>query len=227
MIKERVLVVMFGMVLVLTGCATISTYQTAKTIPQNAVQFGVGLGYGSFNSWFGKRIGIEFPFYAAEIWTRYGILKHWDAGIKIGFPAGGIIDTKVQILENEPFDFALGIGYSQLDMTDGGDEAKIQDVHIPFYLSKGFNQHIAVYFSPKLILRTATATSGESEDGEKIKEKISQTYYGLGIGFSINPSSTIQIMPEYSMVIDKEDSDNYIRQFGVGIGIRFGGEKEK
>jgi len=111
-------------VMLICGCASISTFQTARTLKPGKTQKGFAITAGNpriSESW-GAGVVQEFQVERSpilpwpEFWFRKGLSENLDWGIKTRGPFfGAIADLKYQFLSDEsPWQVAgsLGLGFS-------------------------------------------------------------------------------------------------------------------
>lgn len=162
------------------GCVSMSSLQTARTIPQGATQQTVGGGvYNSKMNVGAVQSETNLPY--IEYSYRHGFTNDFDAGFKITFIGAYAADAKYQIYTNDKLAFSAGagLGYMSYKVSAGADdqEVKFLDLQVPLYLSYDFTPGFTLYTSPKYILRKISGSTTDSEGitgltlGTKIGEK--------------------------------------------------------
>ncbi len=153
------------------GCANMSTLQTAKTLAPSEGRVLVGGGYyaspdldAEASDATGAEASLKMPY--AEVGYRHGIVDDVEAGLKVTMPGTVAVDGKYQLLEQGGLALAtgLGVGYLSLSSGEGADEVKstILDVQVPLYASYDVGDYLAVYTSPKYLLRSVSGDGGSS-----------------------------------------------------------------
>jgi len=152
------------------GCANMSALQTAKTMPAGDGRVLVGGGYyasPSVNEGVGDVTGeeadLKFPY--LEVGYRRGIVENFELGAKATLPGTIAVDGKYQLVNTGRFALAGGLGAGYLSLSSGEGEEKtttrIIDVTVPVYASFDLGEYVALYTSPKYLLRmTSGDTSG-------------------------------------------------------------------
>jgi hypothetical protein len=222
-------------VTIICGCASISTFQSARTLKQGETQKGVGVTLGNpwiSESW-GER-GVQelrvdkspvLPW--LEFWLRKGLSQNLDWGIKTWGPFfGAIADLKYQFLSDEsPWQLAgsLGLGFSfRLESLEEG--VSFFDLYLPFYISRDLGKSCTFYISPKYIHR---ATLGAYPT---VPNRQSNAFgAGLGISFPLSSRFLIRFLPifgeldlgsimvEYDCVYEKGTVVGFTHNWGVGF----------
>ena len=190
-------------VLAMCGCASISTFQTARTLKPSESQKGVGVTVGnpriseSWGEWGVQELRVhKSPVYPwPEFWLRKGLSENLDWGIKTWGPFfGAIADLKYQFLSDEsPWQVAgsLGLGFSnRLETLEEG--FAFFDIYLPFFISKDFAKHSSFYISPKYIHRILI--TGNSELYE-LSNHCNAFGAGLGISFPLSSRFLIGFLP--------------------------------
>jgi len=183
--------------LMLGACANMSALQTAETLKPGEGEFTVGAGYVNH-----KAIGNEDSEATApymEFQYRRGIAEKFDAGAKVTLIGTAGIDAKYQLIDNPTWDLAIGTSLAYLTISSGGTvdgngdisgetKSTIIDWTIPVYISAQVSDGLALYTSPKYMLRTG-AGDALSVLGATVGAKWGQTSglmlettYGKGLG---------------------------------------------
>lgn len=189
------------LVILCTGCVSLSTFQTARVLQENESQFGAA---ASINSNYTLLIEEDSEFINTrplldfngtfEAFYRTSINNNLDIGMKAYF-VGVIIDGKYQLHDGERFAIAadLGIGYNRLS---GGDS--ILDFYPTLLMTFDLSKNVDLTFAPKIII--ARFISGPTE---------SSTLLGGTMMLRFGP-----IMPEIGYYVSEGDN---IVKFGVGL----------
>ena len=181
-----------------SGCANMSSLQTAQTLPPGDHQFVMGGGYFTMpelsqelsETTEGEDVVLRAAY--AEFMYRHGIAENFDAGIKLTLIGTLALDGKYRFVNAGGFAMATGVsvGYLRLESTEGtnGDVTNIVDVTVPLHMSFDLGESAAIYLSPKYNLRSA--------DG----------IIHLGGGtFGVRLGADIGLYLEVSYVVDLED----------------------
>jgi hypothetical protein len=185
------------------GCVSMSSIQTARTLPAETSQQSVGGGvYNSEMTIGDNTVTTNLPY--IEYSYRRGLTENWDAGLKLTFIGAYAADTKYQIFANDQWAFSAGagLGYMSYKISSGGsdEEVKFIDIMLPFYLSYDISKSWAVYLSPKYISRQQSGASSGSDGitgltiGTKIGEKS-----GVYAETSLIKSSSGDMLTQYNL----------------------------
>jgi hypothetical protein len=161
------------LLLALTGaCVNMSTLQTAKAMDPGAQRILVGGGYyaspsvdkdASESS--SSDVSLALPY--LELGYRRGIVDRVEVGAKVTVPGTVGVDGKYQLVSAGKFAVAAGLGVSYLKIetessTSGGATMKtstqLVDAIVPAYVSYDLAAPLAVYLSPKYVLRASQST---------------------------------------------------------------------
>jgi len=121
--RKHGLFAMTAAILVMSGCASFSNYQTAQYLGAGNSQFGIGLT-ATNQSVDGPEVYYEnVVYFTPEFMFRTGITETFDAGAKLylSFPfVGAVINGKYQFLDGPSLDMALdiGVGYTGVEIND-------------------------------------------------------------------------------------------------------------
>jgi len=205
-------------VTIICGCASISTFQTARTLKPGETQKGVGVTAGnpwiseSWGEWGPQKFRIDkspvLPW--LEFWFRKGLSENLDWGIKTwGLFFGAIADLKYQFLSDEsPWQVAgsLGLGFSnRLESLE--ESFAFFDFHLPFFISRDFGKHSRFYISPKYIHRVVIGAYPPCNG------------FGAGLGVSFQLSKKLSMMVEYDCVYEQGTVEGFTHNWGVGFAF--------
>ncbi len=176
-----------------SGCANLSTYQTAKTLDPGEKTIGVALSQAAINvgtdentSGFDETVTYVVP----EIFFRVGIKKNLDVGVKL-YPFAGLIDVKYQFVKKSIFNaaFDLGVSYTKLTDSFGGNsnELKFIDFYPTLLLTYHITPSINATLAPKVIVRHVSEDSVKSEITTIPGATLTLTFGGPTKGFSVMP----------------------------------------
>ena len=167
-----------------SGCVSMSTLQTARTLEEGHTRqsFGGGTYKSKSKDDTGLEIETNLPY--VEYSYRMGLVKDVDLGLKVTLIGSYAADAKYQFYSDEKFaaSTGFGLGYMSYKITSGSTEKEVKyiDAMLPLYLSYDFAKSFSLYMSPKFIYRSA---SGDATGSDQIK--------GLGIGAKIGDQSGV------------------------------------
>jgi hypothetical protein len=153
------------LVLASARCASVTNLHTAKVLEKGAHSHTIAGGVGNVDLDGGdgelasKTIAVDYMF-------RYGLTEKDEVGVKLtNLGAYAMADYKRALIEGEKFYLSAGaaLGGTQVTMSVGEEEASTTfiDIYVPVYADYWVTPTMALYASPKYILRTV---SGESSD---------------------------------------------------------------
>lgn len=232
----------------LSGCGTISTYQTGKTLPRGQFSFGIGMAGGLFRTK-SRAVGfpIELGYGAAEVMLGYGVFDFIELDAKVmaatftdseefghlsGIPAFGGGQVRVPLAQERwgfPFSLSLGTGYyagsAQSIQQDINKVETRRDLTVTkdqihtLFLSKDLKPWFTPYIAYKLVRRT-TVNRRYDHGKLTINETLVDPMHGFGSGFSFNVgrSRNTHIMLELNSVRDNDEPDKHYQKQG-GLGM--------
>jgi len=150
-----------------TACVNSSTLQTAKALDPGKQRILIGGGYyaspsldADASSTAGEDVSLKMPY--MELGYRRGIVKKVELGAKVTIPGTAGIDAKYELLNDGKFAVAAGAGFGYLKLTSGSEGAEtsstIIDAIVPVYASYDLAKALAVYASPKYVMRYTKST---------------------------------------------------------------------
>lgn len=203
--------------LLFTGCASVSTMQTAGVVPEGEIRWAIAsTGTGGE----GDTKPSADPNFEASV--RYGVAENVDIGLKLNF-LGAQLGAKYQFLRGN-FDLALDleVGY-QWVRTSGTDDpsSHVLEFQLPLLMEYHFNPYVGLSFGPKLLGIYVPKT----DDREDIW-KNSGFYVGLMIGLPLRLTDGIWFQPEfniYSNAYDEAENSFSTVLWQAGVSVFFGG----
>ena len=190
MIRRSNLLVFLCSLLLLSGCASVTTFQTPEVIEKDSSLLGAGLS-ASLNTGDSK---ILMP--AFECYARKGLTKKTDGGLKIfGLPCGfgGIVaDIKYQLFDG-PISVSGDLGASV-------SAVKVEDYQWTFA------------FYPMLLFGTDRAYVGV----RSIHTGIGKFDHIPGIFLGLSLGDTFRVMPEVSYHFIRDEDEGFFT-FGLGF----------
>ncbi len=213
----RFTLVYCGIILGLSGCFTVHTHQTAKTLGKAGFKKTIISGLNGVPNFSGEEVtyrsgGIMFPNYTYQ----YGVGEYSDVGAYLGITKmGGFF--KHQLLGDKHTKGAFSIGanaFVGLDQFLFVSSLGYIRTEIPFYLSYDFSQNISIYSSPMLAYTWVRE--------ENFYQEPSRYHYltrGLTIGFMLNLGEKCTISPEIAMQ-NLWNTRQYQFYTTIGFGIK-------
>lgn len=199
------------MVIMLAGCTSFSSYQTAQVLDpdEDEFQFGVGLTVTSFElEDDGQELDYEeIAYYKTELLFRTAVTESFDFGAKF-FLLGISVDGKYQFVDGDKLDMAvdLGFAYSGIEVDD--EPVRFIDCQPALLMTYNFQENFSVTLAPKAVIRNVT------RDGEED----TQTFVGGTLTLSFG-GKKVRILPEigYYKGEDRLGQDVSVTHGGVGI----------
>jgi hypothetical protein len=203
-------------IMFLTGCASMSTMQTARTTEKGNVGYGFGAGVVNSEIPLGTldTLKISAPF--LEVGARYGITDKLDVGAKITIIGTATVDVKYQFLGNKESKFAssVGLGGGYLSISSNDSKSKIYDAMLPIYFSYHPIDWFSLYFSPKYVFRINSYSAANNQKGLN-----SSHWYGATGGLRLGKK--VAFLAEYSYFGNSQIPQPYSQiTCGIAIGIK-------
>ncbi|MDD4993764.1 MAG: hypothetical protein PHR83_16200 [Paludibacter sp.] len=203
--KVRIFVCLF--IPVFTGCASMSTMQTARVTEKGKFDYLVGGGVVnssivgtsrivtspdtvSTTTVFSQKFYIPF----IELGMRYGILDNLDVGAKVSIIGTATLDFKYQFLgdRNSKLAGSVGLGGGYISIGVNTTKNHMYDAMLPVYFSYHPLNWISLYCSPKYVFRTTNSYNFENNyHGTTFSH-----WYGASGGIRIG--KRIAFLAEYS-----------------------------
>jgi len=161
-LSERILTLRNGKAILIplltilaSGCASLSTYQTAKTLEPGKKTIGFALSLSAINVDLGEEAAgfdetITYP--VPEIFFRVGIKENLDVGVKF-YPFAGLVDIKYQFINQPTFDLAFDLGVSYTKLSGIDSEIKLIDFYPTALLTYNVTPSGNATLAPKIIIR--------------------------------------------------------------------------
>jgi len=193
----------------LSGCAQISSLQTAKTLEKEEIIVGFSAAaYGGRSENLGASEYAPAVLPHIEVFARQGLLKNFDAGLKISSGTNIAIDGKYQFLGTTDSEFAMAIGLVFEYQYVRGFETFVSRQTLPIYFSYHPNPDFAVYAVPRFVHQFVS-------DGDN------SLFLGTNLGIKKRINNRFSIIGEASLfgVFDNrfKSSSESIYQGGVGF----------
>jgi hypothetical protein len=144
-----------------TACANYATLQEAETTPKGTSKTGVGATFTTYEVEFADEPEtVSVP--ALNVWYRRGLTDQLEAHASVWIPLGASLGVKYQLLGDRTrsgLAFSLGLDLGFLQITSGSDDREVTttivDTYVPLYVGYRLSPSLALYASPKYILRSA------------------------------------------------------------------------
>jgi hypothetical protein len=192
---HRVFVAIIPLVLlVMTGCPSLSTMQTPSTVPKGEVRFGIGLegvGYSETKS-SGSTDSVALPQF--EFSARYGVTDDIDIAAKL-YLLGAEVGGKYQFLKGD-FEAAVAPAVSYISFSAGGDSFSTTYLHLPLLLGYKLSSSFELAFGPKLLYSIVSGTSSDSTQSAATSSGFMAGGFGslqlkVGKGFWLAPEINV------------------------------------
>ena len=202
-----------------TSCASVSTMQTAGTVPEGEIRWAIA-STGTGGS--GETKASADPNFEAAV--RYGAAENLDIGLKVNF-LGAQAGVKYQFLRGD-FDLSLGFeaGY-QWVRTNGTEKPSthVIELHLPLLMEYHFNPYVGLMFGPKLLGLVRFDQDAREDIWQKDNSGL---YVGLALGLPLRLTDGIWFQPEFNIYGNAYDKagntfNNCIWQ--AGVSVFFGG----
>lgn len=169
-----------------SGCASMSSYHTARTLPKGKSEIYAAAGFvaGDFNT----TETISLPYFEAMF--RYGIINNLEAGFKYTMPGTIGADVKYRFLKaaNGKLHLAAGTGINFARIFD----ANYLDFSFPIFISYVPADIVEIYGIPKFVYRTAFGNGASLNEFGIIP--LIGTRIGKDIGVAIEAGYYISFM---------------------------------
>lgn len=201
----------------LAGCTSFSSYQTAQVLDpdEDEMEFGIGMTVTSFQLE-GDAQELDYEevsYYIAELIFRTAVSKRFDFGAKFYFslPVGLMLDGKYQFVDGEKVDMAadLGVSYCGYEVDDEG--VRFFDIQPALLMTYNFTERFSVTLAPKAIIRNIN----HGDEGDD-----TQTFVGGTLTMSLG-GKKMKIMPEIGYYKGEDRLGQDVSVIHGGIGIKF------
>ena len=148
--------------LLTSGCASVSTLQTAKTLDPQASEFSIG-GAVQKVSVLDEVLddGNLGRFVFAEVMYRRGLVENFDMGVKGAMPGNLVVDGKFQFFSQDSWVLSTGLGLGYASQMAFPAKTSIVEVIVPLYTGYDIGDKASLYLSPKYLLRYSLENKGE------------------------------------------------------------------
>jgi hypothetical protein len=204
---KKILIVVGGMYLmIITGCASMTTIHTAETLPQGGANWYVAYVPSTAplldTNFDGKADNMDFN--TIEAGLRVGLAKHLEIGAKI-YPIGMLIDGKYQFVDGTLFKGAGDLGVGYMTITSGKAKTAIFDLvpEVPLTL-RPFSWG-AFTVAPKSLIRIVSS----SNDSTKASSSSSEFLFGSTFGLKFTVGNIGSMIFEYGVFGGSYSSNHF------------------
>ncbi|MCB0667122.1 MAG: hypothetical protein KDC80_14935 [Saprospiraceae bacterium] len=209
-LPRHLLTLLSGMV-ILCGCAQLSSFQTGRTSGKGNGEAGLAISASGITDAF--ETDTRATFFVGEAYGRYGVGENFDIGLKLSTGLTGVFDFKYQFIGDKISPFAMSIGPG-IGFQGAIAETALVQLHLPVHMSYHPNEKLAVYASPRYIAQVIT---GEG----------SANYLGSSIGFESGDNVRFGLEASYFRLLNDTEVDGLgvgLFQFGGGVKFRIFGD---
>lgn len=224
-------VLLFLAVAISSGCASLSTVQTAHTLREGETKISAsaslvggavpGLTFGAVDATREaplRDVGVPLP--QAELEVRHGIAPRVDAGLKL-FLMGAGADMKFQFLQREHWDaaFVPGVSGSYVNFSDNETRRRFGEVDasLPVLFGRHIGQNSSVVIGPKVQSRY-TMNSVETPQVEGRGSRFI-LLAGATSGLHLWIGNHFSIPIELTVMRDWTESTGYSYSAGIGLAL--------
>ncbi|MEK7287229.1 MAG: hypothetical protein AAB091_01535 [Elusimicrobiota bacterium] len=240
--------VVAAVILGLSGCGSISTYQTGKTVPGGKFSFGMGMAGGLFRTKSHVNgFPTELPYGAAEVFAGYGLLDFLEINLKVmasqytakedfrelgGMPLFGGGSARLALTQERwgfPLSVAIGSAYyagsaqerrSNLDNVETLRRVTTTKDRILFVnVSRDAFSWLTLYGAWKIYHRTTLNKEWDHGNLTKQDALLDQLRgYGAGISFNVGRDRNTHIMFEVNEIRDTDEPSRHYQK-QAGLGM--------
>lgn len=198
------------MTLLLSNCASISGFQTARTTPEETVVVSPAINLAkAYDLDVDSETTNNDPLIPiVDVTARYGVTENIDIGIKINTTMQFTADMKYQFYGDQESKLALatgpGVGFFVVQIEDNFNV----NFHFPLYASYHPKENIHLYLSPRYILQLVP-------DGRL-------NYYGFNSGVLFGKRIKFGLDFGYFALEAPEDETISLNNFGATFIFPFG-----
>jgi hypothetical protein len=193
--------------LFLSGCMSLSSYQTADTIENNEVEWSASVAQSYVplsgpDEDFDDGESIVTP----EVSVRIGVGESTDIGIKL-YAFSAVFDVKHQFVKSEKYSSAFGMGLSYVSFDS---DSSFTDLYPAYYHTIYHNPQLSSTISPRVIARFYGSDDSNDDDGNVVMPGIVYT-----LDYKVK-DSRVSLRPEIGVY---KFDDYYLGHFGFGIAF--------
>lgn len=194
-----------------TGCVSLTTYQSAQTIPNNGSQFGIAASTTTISGTGLDKLGIDaagsLPSF--DIWYRKAFTDKLEVGGKF-FPIGGMVDAKYQVVDQPKLDVAVDLGIAHTSFESGNYKSSITDLYPQVLVTYTVNDWLSATLTPKLVTRIASVDDAGSTSSD------TSFIPGATVSLGIGKPGGFQFIPEFGYFVSGDASF-----MSLGAGVAF------
>jgi hypothetical protein len=183
-------------IVVLTGCASMTTIHTAETLSPGSLNYYVAYVPSSAplldTNNDGKADKMDFN--TVEVGARIGLTDHIDLGAKL-YPVGMLIDGKYQFIKGKMFKAAGDLGAGYMTISSGESKTSIVDIVPEVPLTIRPISWFAFTLAPKSLIRI----SSSSNDSTKVSSSSTEVLFGTTAGLKFTVKNLGSLIFEYGV----------------------------
>lgn len=197
----------------ISGCASVSSYQTARVLPPNDLRTVLGVTQVQTPAIESDGTLATKSYTTPEMSVQLGVFENWQFGATYTVPATARIDIKHRLYNGVNNSWAYGASVAYLAVNNNQSIAAstksfsvtVMDFMFPFYYTHDFEDNLALTLIPKYLYRKYFGVPNAG---------------GHYVGGSINLQIgiTVGVMIEFSYLHDLAGGEA-IRQFGGAIFV--------
>lgn len=204
----------------LTGCSSLSVYQSGKTLPKGVMQAGIGVGTMGDPRTVADPGDDKFTL-SGDTWLRYGFTDNAEAGVKLSIPGAYTADARYGFLNEDrkdPLSLAAGLMVARGSSGAGPIDLTLIDCMLPVYVSKDIARWLTVYAVPRYSLRYVRTTLYGGQPGS---DHFGMWGMGGGFMFNVGPAYRTHISAEYHRLQSLSRPGYYTENAGIALAFDF------
>lgn len=137
-----------------SGCASITSMQTAKPLAKDVQQFSYAVSASRIKTNPKDTVATTVP--GVDLMVRRGLTDHDEIGIRVAnFGSFFLLDYKRSLARTKPLYISAGVAFGAMAFfEDSAGDSQVFDVYLPVYADLTLRRDVALIFSPKYIFRT-------------------------------------------------------------------------
>ncbi len=220
------------LLLLLTGCASLGRFGTARSVPPGDTDVWVALGYVHNRNVAERGVGTgNLPI---EVGARHGVTEHLDLGLQTFLGLGGLLDAKYSLLGPEnPLALAGTLGLGASAVMGSGESV----LHVPVVLQASYRigtrvtPYAGVGYGAFWIFSDEKLEAPTTGSGTTFKEA-ARAGHGdglllLSVGVEVKLASKVRLLAQYGfvreLVSDRGDKFTFVPSQSFLLGAQFGG----
>lgn len=229
--KAILLAAAFALLALGSGCASLSTVQTAHTLRPGETKISAstslvgggvpGLTFGAVDATREQPLSdVGVPLPQAEIELRHGFAPRFDAGVRL-FLLGAAADMKFQFLQLTNWDaaFVPGVSGSYINFSDAETRRRFSeiDVSVPVLFGRHIGQNSSVVIGPKVQSRYAM-NSVETPEVDGRGSRFILLAGGTGV-LNLWLGGHFSVPLEVTVMRDWTEATGYAYSAGIGLAL--------